>query len=480
MSESSSEYKTQKPKGVFSTLVADGDWLLLKGECEKAVDSYTTALTLKPDDKNCFVGRSKCYLKMGQYDKALKDAEASLQEDKAFFEGLYQKAEALYCMGEFEYALVFYHRGLKLRPQFQEFQVGVQKAQEAIENSVSVPVHVIKHKIIHGDSSKIQKDVKNTTTAKQPQTSKTKKATKNYLGEFYEDRKYLEKLLKDEDLVKGRTRRGEHLQDVIQSCLTYLDDCAEFWNQQKPRPSPAKDQRPKRDKSRPRVSSSQPTDFLLKCMEDINADLTSGKTRRALKKAREVLRTVQGWSEKDVPDRDELLGSLHSCMGNALMDLGETDKALDHHQKDLDLAGKCNLPHARSRALENLGSVHAAMGNFTQAIQCWGKKIPLVQGDVEKAWLFHEIGRCHLELEDHEEARDFGLRSAAAAQESGDEKWQLNAHVLVAQSEGKLGNFESCVLHYERALTHAKLQENEDAAAAIQKAIDGTKQHLSR
>ncbi|XP_054616693.1 outer dynein arm-docking complex subunit 4 [Dunckerocampus dactyliophorus] len=475
MSETSSEFRSQKPKGVFSTLVADGGWLFLKGECEKAVESYTTALTLKPDDKSCFVGRSKCYLKMGQYDKALKDAEASLQEDQTFFEGLYQKAEALYCMGEFEFALVFYHRGRKLRPQIQEFQLGIQKAQEAIENSVSVPAHIIKQKLIHGDASKLQKDEEHT---RKPQTSKMEKTSKKYLGEFYEDRKYLENLLKDEDLVKGRTRSGEQLQDVIQSCLTYLDDCAEFWNQQKPRSSAAKDPRllqNKRVETRPRAPS-QPAHFLLKSLEDINADLASGKTKRGLKKARAVLQTVQGWSEKVVPDKDEVLGSLHSCMGNALADLGETEKALEHHQKDLDLAEKWNLPHATSRALENLASIYTTMGSFTQAMQCWEKKIPLVQGGVEKAWLFHEIGRCHLELRGHEEARDFGLRSVAAAEESGDEKWQLNAHVLVAQSEGKLGNFESCVSHYQRALTHAKLQEDAAATVAIQKAIDETKQ----
>ena len=52
------------------------------------------------------------------------------------FQGLYQKAEALYSKGEFELALVFYHRGHKLRPELQEFRLGINKAQEAIDNSV--------------------------------------------------------------------------------------------------------------------------------------------------------------------------------------------------------------------------------------------------------------------------------------------------------------------------------------------------------
>lgn len=51
-------------------------------------------------------------------------------------QGLYQKAEALYTMGDFEFALVFYHRGYKLRPELQKFRLGIQKSQEAIENSV--------------------------------------------------------------------------------------------------------------------------------------------------------------------------------------------------------------------------------------------------------------------------------------------------------------------------------------------------------
>lgn len=53
-----------------------------------------------------------------------------------FVKGLYQKAEALYAMGEFELALMFYHRGKKLRSDLREFQLGINKAQEAIDNSV--------------------------------------------------------------------------------------------------------------------------------------------------------------------------------------------------------------------------------------------------------------------------------------------------------------------------------------------------------
>ena len=47
-------------------------------------------------------------------------------------------------MGDFEYALVFYHRGHKIRPELHEFTLGIQKAQEAINNSIgSAFVHLL-------------------------------------------------------------------------------------------------------------------------------------------------------------------------------------------------------------------------------------------------------------------------------------------------------------------------------------------------
>ncbi|KAM8725086.1 outer dynein arm-docking complex subunit 4 isoform 2-T2 [Acanthopagrus schlegelii] len=476
MSDFNGEDEGQKQKGVFSTLVANGDWLCLKGEYKKAIESYTMALTLKPDDKTCFVGRSKCYLKIGQSDSALKDAEASLKEDKTFFEGLYQKAEALYYMGEFEFALMFYHRGQKLRPQVQEFRLGPSSVKLEIKGDLS---------FLEKDEERVQPitAIQNLTREKKQQmkqTPKNEKTTKQLLGTFYSDKQCLENLLKDETLVKGKTKGGEQLQDVIQGCLTYIDSCTEFWSQEKPICPGERERKSMHQKcSKPRHTAPiEPAQFLLKSLDDIAAELSLGNAEGSLKKAEEVMKIVQGWSEKEVPNKKEVLGSLHSCIGNALFDLGDMDKALEHHQRDLELAEQCKLPDAMSRALDNIGQVYARTSQFSQAIEFWERKIPLVCSGLERTWLFHEIGWCYLELRRHEEARDYGTRSAAAADEIADEKWQINANVLVAQSELKLGNFKSCVSHFEKALIKAKLQEDESAMNAIQKALDEAKQHL--
>ena len=66
----------------------------------------------------------------------------------------------------------------------------------------------------------------------------------------------------------------------------------------------------------------------------------------------------------------------------------------------------------------------------------WKKKLPKSKSPLESTWLYHEIGRCHLELGEYQEAKDYGEKSVVAAKEADDPGWQLHACVLVAQSEG--------------------------------------------
>lgn len=50
------------------------------------------------------------------------------------------------------------------------------------------------------------------------------------------------------------------------------------------------------------------------------------------------MKTILKCSEKDMPNKKILLGNLYNCVGNAFLEMGEMNKALEHHQKDLELA----------------------------------------------------------------------------------------------------------------------------------------------
>ncbi|KAJ3044276.1 Tetratricopeptide repeat protein 25 [Rhizophlyctis rosea] len=270
----------------FQSLAAEGDILAKQGDYRKAIDAYSKALNLRPGDKNGLVARSKCYLQLGDAQAALEDANSALKEDGDFFKGIFQKAEALYATGDFEMALVYYHRGNKLRPELNEFRLGIQKAREAIDNSIGNPrdykfqppagVRAISTAPGghggHGGvgSGGMAGQTAGTGAAGGPLRAQGKsaglagqggggpgggggiggtgramtapggatggwpasaKSQKQLLGELYADKEYLETLANDKDFV---TNPNDSVVSLVHSALRYLDTRTEFWRQQKP------------------------------------------------------------------------------------------------------------------------------------------------------------------------------------------------------------------------------------------------------
>jgi len=109
---------------------------IVLGRCSRDFVEFWQALELQPNDKHALVARSRCQLLLGLAQEALADADAAMAHDRHFIKAILAKAEALYHLGDFEHSLVYYHRGQRLRPEQNAFRLGVQKAQEAIENCI--------------------------------------------------------------------------------------------------------------------------------------------------------------------------------------------------------------------------------------------------------------------------------------------------------------------------------------------------------
>lgn len=237
------------PVSSFQSYAAEGDILSKQGDFVKAIDAYSTALILRPDEKNVLVARSKCHLKLGDCDSALSDAEASLKIEPDFFKGVFQKAEALYSKGDFELALVFYHRGNASRPEFDDFRLGIQKAREAIDNSIGSLYSNIDPRnykfqppagarlAATGNVEKVNSKMGWITPKLTGQISSTQikeksiKVTKKLLGELYADKEYLSLLNTDKDFSKNP---NNEIKSLVSDALTYLDTRTEFWRQQSP------------------------------------------------------------------------------------------------------------------------------------------------------------------------------------------------------------------------------------------------------
>ncbi|NWU94167.1 TTC25 protein, partial [Upupa epops] len=459
------------PRGSFTSLMAEGTRLARWGKVDKALSCFDRALQLREGDKHCLVARSECYLRLGDTQNALKDAEASLQGDSTFSQGLYQKAETLYTMGDFEFALVFYHRGHRLRPELQKFRLGIEKCQEAIVNctdclSFVKPDSKAKLGFVsrQAESNKSHQKLQTKETNDQKRTKKEKpprnpKAERQLLGELYDDKIYLEKLLKDKDLMECSTKEGIKVAELVRSGISYLDTCSEFWQQQKPiyarlRERQRQQQRQLHDQ---RLRPAELSRCVEKCLEDAEMLLAGDTAEESCKRAKRLLRAVQRYSDKELPNKSQLMGDLYSCIGNTQLKLGQLEAALQSHRLDLETARQNHLPAAVSRALENMGRVYARAGRFQDAIDVWEEKIPMATSSLERSWLFHELGQCYLKLNEAKAARSYGQKSLEAANEEGDAEWQLQATALLAESQVKLKDYCSAIKTLEKALEKSQL-----------------------
>lgn len=490
MFEEDEEEDTGLP-GTFATYLAEGESLYRNGNFKKALTSYDLALELSPGNLIGLISRSKCYLALGDSAKALKDAEASLKDDQKNHRGIYAKAEALYQQGDFEFALVYFHRGQNIRPELQEFRLGIQKSQEAIDNCVGKPSSCKLQ--AKGDLSFFDKaeegkgksggvrnhhncpnkpSVKGRTVQTHQAKGKGGKAAKVVLGELYKDKEYLEKLIGDEDLVKG-SAAGVNIYDLVLSGIQYLDTRTDFWRQQRPLYARNRDRLEMKRKwsSRP-DKEPEPTAFILKNLEKIDAYLADGKAADSLDLANETLDQVEGMTFEVLPNKDDVLANLQSCIGNAYLELGDYELALHHHQEDLEISKDLQFLDAKSRALDNLGRVHARAGDFQNAINCWEEKLPLSRSALESTWLYHEIGRCYLELSDCEKAMENGELSLEEAKKANDQVWQLNASVLIAQAQVQVKDYANSIESFRHALAMAKKLNDHAAETAVTKALE--------
>jgi len=482
--------ETDALPGTYEIYKAEADALFKNGDYRKAIESYTTALSLREEDRICLVCRSKCHLMLGDTAKALQDAEASLVEDNTYHKGMFQKAEAMFNMGDFEMALVYYHRGNRLRPELQDFRLGIQKAQEAIHNCVGTPDRVKLNTT--GDLSFFkQQDEKNKPKRRgqltqRPSTvprrkrnmersAQNEKTIRKMLGELYGDRKYLEKLLKETETMSST---GKKINSLAEQGLCYLDTRTEFWQQVKP--MYARKYESKQMMNRYRHPKTSPHEYILGELEKIDALMAESDFKGALKRGSRVMQVLDGYTEAQLANKMTFKANVHSVQGNAQLELGDYNASCKHHNMDLSIGEEFGISDAESRGLDNLGRVYARMGKFQKAIDVWERKLPMSKTPLETTWLCHELGRCYLELDQPKKGIDYGQRSLAAALEAEDDMWQLHALVLIAQAEVKASRLQASLISFEKAYELANLLADTSAQAAIKKAIDDVNAKLAK
>lgn len=227
---------------------------------------------------------------------------------------------------------------------------------------------------------------------------------------------------------------------------------------------------------------SPPQQYAMAELTRILADYVEERYEKAKYRSSQVIQHIsETQPTENFPEQEKqnILANLYSCKGNAALEMGLMEEALECHLTDLKLAEDHHLLEAKSRALANVGRVHARAGRFRDAIDVWKDRVELCASSEERAWLFHEMGRCYYEMIEYNEALEMADQAWVNAQETDDTDMQFRASYLMAQCYEKLEALEEAVVEYKKALDLAFVSDNEDEASRIEEIIQKLSQELA-
>ncbi|KAI9348695.1 hypothetical protein BDR26DRAFT_1004498 [Obelidium mucronatum] len=251
-------------QGLYQALHAEADKLAASGQYAEAVDKYNRALVLHPNQLDCLVNRARCYMMQGDTTSSLEDVNKVLDLSPEFIRAIYQKAETLYARGDFEDALVLFHRGAKARPELVGFSMGIHKSIEAIKSAVVLLDTVtLKQQLnrkrglnTEGKSMvELQQgggkagagggatvvaatrksvallDANKKRMAELERGASSLQLERNLIEELQDDKLFLLELLSDTRLCQSC---GGEIEQLVNEGLDYIETRVEFWRQGNP------------------------------------------------------------------------------------------------------------------------------------------------------------------------------------------------------------------------------------------------------
>ncbi|XP_022248788.1 protein unc-45 homolog B-like [Limulus polyphemus] len=152
-----SEIKSSDEKSRAQELKEEGNKLFKAGDHQGAIITYTKALNLCPEKCQerivCLKNRAAAFLKLGQYENAVKDANAVLEEEPSDVKALFRRSQAYEELGNFNEAfkdaLAVQHlepRNTAIQPVLRRLNIKLQqiaKEQSSTINKVKQMLDIL-------------------------------------------------------------------------------------------------------------------------------------------------------------------------------------------------------------------------------------------------------------------------------------------------------------------------------------------------
>jgi len=145
------------------------------------------------------------------------------------------------------------------------------------------------------------------------------------------------------------------------------------------------------------------------------------------------------------------MAECYSILGITHLEIGGYAQAVLYHKKDLSIAIEQGFPEGQKRAYVNLARSYVVLKRFKEAAKMFRDRLALCKSSagatkdeillehVERAWLLHDIARCHVELGQFDIALQVGDESTQEAEKSRDKSCLLDSKMLTAQLRVRMG-----------------------------------------
>ena len=104
----------------------------------QAIDDFSKAISLAPNENPSFNGRGLSFLATGDYKAALEDFNEIVKRDKDSWEGWTNQGLALEKLGETQKAYAAFTRAAYLNPNHRPAKDGVQRTKHAAGSASGV------------------------------------------------------------------------------------------------------------------------------------------------------------------------------------------------------------------------------------------------------------------------------------------------------------------------------------------------------
>jgi tetratricopeptide (TPR) repeat protein len=167
----------------------------------------------------------------------------------------------------------------------------------------------------------------------------------------------------------------------------------------------------------------------------------------------EALGIWEALEGEDLPE--DLEGTLANDLGLLYQDKGEWDKAIEYHQRSLEIKEKVGDEHGMAYTFNNLGTVYLDKREWDRAIEYYQRSLEIKEkvGDEHgMAPTFNNLGLLHKKKREWDKAIEYYQRSLAIKEKVGDEHGMAATFGnlgLVYQAKGER---DKAIEYFERDL----------------------------